>query len=193
MSLKISDFLYIDDGEKKANFDEVINQFFLEIQDISKNLWIQYVTLRLANDTFPNNLNSYQACWYKKLFIAALLIKNKILKIKYDDNIVNEIFTEKSTCDFLAFLKNTIEIIAAVKKTIPIKDWLIMNQKYEIDSSIEKLSNLVSEPIKFNLKVLDALSWELSDYENDDNIELDFEGNENIAKLFELFNNPTKN
>jgi hypothetical protein len=38
MSLKISDFLYIDNIQKKASFDDVINQFFLEIQDISKNL-----------------------------------------------------------------------------------------------------------------------------------------------------------
>ena len=139
MSLKISDFLYIDNIQKKASFDDVINQFFLEIQDISKNLWIQYVTLRLANDTFPNTLNSYQACWYKKIFIAAILIKNKILKIEYNDDIVNEVFNEKETCDFLAFLKNTSEIITSVKKSIPSKEWMIMNKKYEIESSIEKL------------------------------------------------------
>ncbi len=192
MSLKISDFLYIDNIQKKASFDDVINQFFLEIQDISKNLWIQYVTLRLANDTFPNTLNSYQACWYKKIFIAAILIKNKILKIEYNDDIVNEVFNEKETCDFLAFLKNTSEIITSVKKSIPSKEWMIMNKKYEIESSIEKLNNLASEPIKFNLEKLKELSWDLSEYENDD-MEIDFEGDENIVKLFEMFNDHTKN
>ncbi len=192
MSLKISDFLYIDEVQKKASFDDVINQFFLEIQDISKNLWIQYVTLRLANDTFPNTLNSYQACWYKKIFIAALLIKNKILKIEYSNNIINEVFNEKETCDFLVLLKNTSEIISLVKKSIPSKEWMIMNKKYEIDSSIEKLNNLANEPIKFNLEKLKELSWDLSDYENDD-MEIDFEGDENITKLFEMFNDQTKN
>ena len=192
MSLKISDFLYIDNIQKKASFDDVINQFFLEIQDISKNLWIQYVTLRLANDTFPNTLNSYQACWYKKIFIAAILIKNKILKIEYNDDIVNEVFNEKETCDFLAFLKNTSEFITSVKKSIPSKEWMIMNKKYEIESSIEKLNNLASEPIKFNLEKLKELSWDLSEYENDD-MEIDFEGDENIVKLFEMFNDHTKN
>ena len=192
MSLKISDFLYIDEVQKKASFDDVINQFFLEIQDISKNLWIQYVTLRLANDTFPNTLNSYQACWYKKIFIAALLIKNKILKIEYSNNIINEVFNEKETCDFLVLLKNTSEIISLVKKSVPSKEWMIMNKKYEIDSSIEKLNNLANEPIKFNLEKLKELSWDLSDYENDD-MEIDFEGDENITKLFEMFNDQTKN
>jgi hypothetical protein len=33
-----------------------------------------------------------------------------------------------------------------------------MNKKYEIESSIEKLNNLASEPIKFNLEKLKELS-----------------------------------